>query len=165
VFGYAGPVLSTEVTGYPSFNPPAPTGTRTFGNYADGFTGGVALELTFHTQVSNVSLLANNFYPPGVATYWAAFDGSGNWLAEGYGGIGVPAGETYALDIDVDNLAKVLVGASDGSRTSRLDRLTFEVGERYAEVPEPQGTALLGLGLVGVVVYRCQRKRIDAFRR
>lgn len=150
VLTYDGPVLSTLV----SSGPAAPTGDQTFGSYADGFSMGTALGLFFHEDVSNVSLLANNIYPFGVSTYWAAFDSLGAKLAEGFAGTGVTPGDNYAVNINVANMASVIIGAADGSATSRLDALSFDVADREVAVPEPSGLMLLGAGVLGMSMAR-----------
>jgi hypothetical protein len=157
VLTYDGPVLSTLV----SSGPAAPTGDRTFGSYADGYTMGTALGLFFHEEVTNLSLLANNTYPFGVSTYWAAFDSLGVKLAEGYAGSGVTPGDNFAVNINVANMASVIIGASDGSNSSRLDALSFDIADREVAVPEPSGLMLLAAGALGMLLARlCGARRI-----
>lgn len=150
----SGSVFSEAVSGGGGFNPPAPTGDQTFGNYGYGYGFGTAFGLMFHTAVSNVSLLANSYYWPGVPTTWAAFDASGNRLAVGSLGRDVPAGESFQVEVNVENMAMLVLGADDGGNTTRFDRLTFEVDDRYATVPEPRSWMLLGAGVMGVMLMR-----------
>jgi hypothetical protein len=150
-YTYLGPVYSSQVTGYPDFNPPAPTGDQTFGNYGH-MPWGTALGLVFNTEVSNVSLLANNFYPFGVDTYWRALDADGVIIASGSaGGSATPAGENYLIEVNAENMAMLILGAGDGSNTSRLDHLSFEVD---VAVPEPSALILLGAGLAGILMTK-----------
>ena len=77
----------------------APTGNLTFGNHAffvfgEGPDYG-GFKMTFNQAVSNVSLLANNEYPPGLSAIWAAFDYDGNIIGLSGAGQNVPLGETF----------------------------------------------------------------------
>ena len=68
----------------------APTGNLTFGNHAffvfgEGPDYG-GFKMTFNQAVSNVSLLANNEYPPGLSAICAAYDYDGNII--GLSGVG-----------------------------------------------------------------------------
>lgn len=149
-----GSVFSEAVSGVGDFNPPAPTGDQTFGNYGYGYGFGTAFGLMFHTAVSNVTLLANSYYWPGVPTSWTAFDATGAALASGSLGREVPAGENFLVEVNVENMAMLVLGADDGGNTTRFDHLTFEVDDRYAHVPEPRSWMLLAIGMLGVMVMR-----------
>jgi hypothetical protein len=56
-------------------------------------------------------------------------------------------------------MAMLILGAGDGTNTSRLDHLRFEVDEHYVAVPEPSALILLGAGLVGVLATKRQPTR------
>lgn len=159
-YSYLGPVYSTQVSGYgDDYNPPAPTGDQTFGNYGH-MPWGTAFGVAFNTEVSNVSLLVNNFYPFGVDTYWRALNAEGAIIASGsVGGHGEPMGTNHLIQVDVANMAMLIVGAGDGSNTTRVDRLSFEIDDRYVQVPEPSASMLLGAGLLGVVATSRRFKR------
>jgi hypothetical protein len=135
----------------------APTGDLTFGNH--GFfvygeepdLGGFSM--TFHQAVSNVSLLANNEYPPGLLAIWAAFDYEGNIIGEGASGEGVALGETFAVNINLDNVWRVVVGGDASTAAINFDHLTFEVDD-LVSVPGPAPLTLLLTALTVLLLRR-----------
>lgn len=160
---YLGPARSELVSGLNNnqFNPPAPTGDQTFGNYGYGIgLWGTAFGIALNVPVTNLTLYANNMYPPGVSTNWRIFDASGAVIGGGSAGYKVPYGENFEVKIkDTANMALIVLGADDGGNTTRFDRLTFEVDDRYVAVPEPSALFLLGAGLVGVLATRKRSAR------
>lgn len=135
----------------------SPTGDLSFGYH--GFYvwpdevgapmyGGLAL--TFHQEVSQVTLLANDSKWPGLSVDWVAYDRDGNRIGFGKsnsGGYGGP-GETFLVDIRMDNLWAVVLGAHDAMNIISFDHLSFNV------VPEPSTWMLLAPGLLALVLRR-----------
>lgn len=135
----------------------APTGELTFGNHAffvygeEPDLGGFSM--TFHQAVSNVSLLANNEYPPGLLAIWAAFDYEGNIIGEGASGEGVALGETFAVNINLDNVWRVVVGGDASTAAINFDHLTFKVDD-LVSVPGPAPLILLLTALTALLLRR-----------
>lgn len=135
----------------------APTGNLTFGNHAffvfgDGPDYG-GFKMTFNQAVSNVSLLANNEYPPGLSAIWAAFDYEGNIIGQGGAGQGVPLGETFEINIDLNGIWGVIVGGDTSTAAINFDHLTFEVDD-LVSVPAPAPFLLLLVGLLGLLIRK-----------
>lgn len=143
----------------------APTGNLTFGNHGYFVYGEPpnigGFSMTFHQAVSNVSLLANNEYPPGLSALWAAFDYEGNIIGAGSAGVGVPRGETFEINIGLADVWKVIVGGDDSMAAINFDHLTFEVDD-LVSVPVPAPLLLLITGLLGLVL-RKSRQQATAF--
>jgi hypothetical protein len=144
----------------------APTGNLTFGTFGYGFVEGAGdigldgrkgLGLRFEVPITHVSFLANSIYNVGgngLPVYWLAFDADGHEIADGNVGGGLPTGQNFLIDIQVANMASLVLGGFDGSNTANLDRLVLEVDDRYAKVPEPGSLILLATGLGGVMLRR-----------
>lgn len=135
----------------------APTGELTFGNHAF-FVFGEApdyggFSMTFHQAVSNVSLLANNEYPPGLVALWAAFDYEGNIIGMGSAGNDASLGEIFEVSINMTNVWKVIVGGDASTSAINFDHLTFEIDD-LVSVPGPAPLLLLLTGLMGLVVRK-----------
>src|SRR5690606_19628402 len=138
---------------------PAPTGSRTFGNFAyegaganindDCCYGGFGM--FFNEAVDRVSLLAVSWYPPeDLRTYWTAFDKSGNPL--GYGTYGPGAyGKSFEVDIHLNGMWSLIIGGGDGTAAYEFDALTFDVPE-----PSPLSLSVLATAAIG---WRMRRRR------
>ena len=109
--------------------------------------------MTFNQAVSNVSLLANNEYPPGLSAIWAAFDYDGNIIGLSGAGQNVPLGETFEINIDLNGIWGVIVGGDASTAAINFDHLTFEVDD-LVSVPAPAPFLLLLLGLLGLLIRR-----------
>lgn len=137
----------------------APTGNQTFGNHAFIFgsppdIGG--FNMNFNQAVNSVSLLANSEYPPGLLAVWAAFDQSGNIIGTGSAGNGVPLGETFGINIVLDNIWSVIVGGDDSMAAINFDYLVFEFDDPV-DVPAPASLILL---LSGLLMILLRKKRV-----
>lgn len=154
---YVGPIFADNDGALGDPNYVAPTGNLTFGNHAF-FVFGEApdyggFKMTFNQAVSNVSLLANNEYPPGLSAIWAAFDYEGNIIGQGGAGQGVPLGETFEINIDLNDIWGVIVGGDASTAAINFDHLTFEVDD-LVSVPAPAPLLLLLIGLLGILIRR-----------
>lgn len=133
----------------------APTGNLSFGYH--GFHvfpgengrplyGGFAL--TFHQEISQLTLLASSSYAPlGLSVDWIAFDRDGNSLGMGRTP-GNTSGDTLLIDIRMDNLWSIVLGGHDSINAMTFDHLSFNV------VPEPSTWMLLVPGLLMLALRR-----------
>lgn len=134
---------------------PAPTGNLTFGHHGfyayagdDGSPLYTGFALTFHQEISSLTLLANSLYP-GLPVDWAAYDRAGNSL--GMGRVFGDASDSFLIDLQLDNLWSIAFGGFSGIAAIAFDRLTFDV----VDVPEPDTWMLL---LPGLLMLALQRK-------
>ena len=138
----------------------APTGDLTFGNYplippqlSDWEWAGMVL--SFNQAVSRVTMLANSGYRDRWfnSAGWVAFNYDGEEI--GSGNVGVPEGYghlTFEIDIQLENIWKVIMGGAESTPYIYFDHLTFEVPD--AAVPQPNSLVMLLIGLACVVVRR-----------
>lgn len=159
------PIIPIRAKNYSSWDADykAPTGELTFGNFsffpATERSDWSGLVLSFNQAVSRVTMLANSGYRDRWfnSAGWVALDQNGEEI--GSGSAGVPEGQghlTFEIDIQLENIWKVIMGGAESIPYIYFDHLTFEVPA--VSVPEPNPLFMLLVGIACLVLCRRMHK-------
>jgi len=146
-------LLMDPASGNPSgFNVMLYSGGSVPGNYlgslsgSDPATGGV-----FTYAASSLTLLPATFYYVVLTSGTSVADGAYNWSVASVGQSTVSDGW---------RLGGGYFGSSDGASWTPYRPNPFQFAVDATAIPEPAFCALVGLGLVGLRFWRCQRRPV-----